>query len=260
MINDNCACNGVNETSEIFSCYCSDGSVLAGRCQWFPNNCYQLRGHGINKSGIYIIQTPRQLPIEVYCDMDTDNGGWTVFQRRLNEDFDFKRDWAGYESGFGKLNADFWLGNEKLYHMTESKLYMLRIDMETNDKRKLVTTYDNFKIGQASENYRLKSLGTYSGTEELPYAMTCHENMSFSTYDRDNDRAATRNCADVTSSGWWFNGGPGDTSCYGNKCKEVNLNGQYHSQYIGSAIVWTDNIRISFSEMKIRPYQDQNLT
>lgn len=88
-----------------------------------------------------------------------------VFQRRLNEDFDFKRDWAGYESGFGKLNADFWLGNEKLHHMTESKLYMLRIDMETNDGRKLVATYNKFKIGQASDNYRLKSLGTYSGTE-----------------------------------------------------------------------------------------------
>ena len=51
--------------------------------------------------------------------METDGGGWTVVQRRMDGSVDFSRDWFGYENGFGNLNFEFWLGLSKIYRLTK---------------------------------------------------------------------------------------------------------------------------------------------
>ena len=48
-------------------------------CVDYENDCldYKLSGH--NKSGVYTVKpVGMRTGFEVYCDMETDNGGWLV--------------------------------------------------------------------------------------------------------------------------------------------------------------------------------------
>ena len=54
----------------------------------------------------------------VYCDMRTNGGGWTVFQIRQDGSLDLYRGRNDYKSGFGQLKAEFWLGNDKINRLT----------------------------------------------------------------------------------------------------------------------------------------------
>ncbi|XP_042734806.1 ficolin-2-like [Lagopus leucura] len=64
----------------------------------------------------------------VFCDMDTDGGGWIVFQRRLDGSVNFLRDWNSYKQGFGNQLTEFWLGNDNLHFLTSlgDSLYSMR--------------------------------------------------------------------------------------------------------------------------------------
>ncbi|XP_077972599.1 uncharacterized protein LOC120339625 [Styela clava] len=61
---------------------------------------------------------------EVYCDLTTDGGKWTVFQRRLDGTESFDRGWEEYAGGFGRKTGEFWLGNNR-YKCTFSGCYCI---------------------------------------------------------------------------------------------------------------------------------------
>ncbi len=60
---------------------------------------------------------------DVQCIFEN-NTGWTVIQRRLNGTVDFYRGWDDYKNGFGDLNTEFWLGNEKIHQLTNQGQYV----------------------------------------------------------------------------------------------------------------------------------------
>ena len=62
---------------------------------------------------------PDNLPaFDVFCDQTAEDGGWTVFQKRLDGSVDFYRYWNDYKSGFGDLTSEFWMGLDKIHRLT----------------------------------------------------------------------------------------------------------------------------------------------
>ncbi|XP_076359488.1 uncharacterized protein LOC143251963 [Tachypleus tridentatus] len=191
------------------------------------------------KSGVYLIH-PKTIEsaVPAYCDMVTDGGYWTVIQRRENGSEDFYRPWEDYKHGFGEILGEHWLGNEVIHHLTSTDNYTLRVDMWDTFGQYKFAEYDLVYVGSESDNYRL-TIGGYLGNASN--AMKDHNEMPFSTKDRDNDASSTH-CARHYSSGWWYN-----------HCQYVNINGRYDT-----GLTWFDTghhewMQLRKVEMKLRP-------
>ncbi|XP_061459981.1 ficolin-1-like isoform X2 [Rhineura floridana] len=87
-------------------------------CKQGARNCKELLAKGVLLSGWYTIYPQDCVPLTVLCDMDTDGGGWIVFQRRVDGSVDFYRDWDSYKRGFGSQLTEFWLGNDNINLLT----------------------------------------------------------------------------------------------------------------------------------------------
>jgi len=126
-------------------------------------SCFHLFQNGFNSTGEYTINPDGGKPIQVLCDMTTDGGGWTVFQRPLDGSVDFYLDWAAYKNGFGDLNGEFWLRNDNLHRLTAADDVKLRVDLEDFDGDIRYAEYTIFKVADEQDKYRLM-IGGFSGT------------------------------------------------------------------------------------------------
>ncbi|XP_075793027.1 tenascin-N isoform X3 [Pelodiscus sinensis] len=211
----------------------------------YPADCSQTQQNGNAASGMYTIYLNGDAgrPLQVFCDMATDGGGWIVFQRRNTGQLDFYKRWRNYVEGFGDPLEEFWLGLDKLHNLTSSTpvRYEIRVDLRTsNDSAYAV--YDSFQVASSRDKYKL-SVGNYRGT--AGDALTYHNGWKFTTWDRDND-VALSNCARSHHGAWWYK-----------NCHLANLNGKYgenkHSEGVNWA-PWKGHLfSIPYTEMKIRP-------
>ena len=128
-----------------------------------PVNCAQLFQDGFTSSDVYTINPDGGKPIQVFCDMTTDGGGWTVFQRRLDGSVDFYLGWKSYKNGFGDLKGEFWIGNDNLHRLTAADDVMLRVDLEDFDGNIRYAEYTTFRVADEGDKYRLL-IGGYNGT------------------------------------------------------------------------------------------------
>ncbi|XP_076333988.1 techylectin-5B-like [Tachypleus tridentatus] len=185
-----------------------------------PEDCASIYKQKLNRtSGVYRIQ-PRFLnqSISVYCDMETSGGGWTLIQRRgdFGKPFEnFYRSWVEYKNGFGNLTQEFWLGNDVIFSLTNQDNIVLRVDLEDFEGSRRYAEYDDFLVRSERELYKM-SYKTYKG--DAGNSLDHHNNMMFSTKDKDNDKNSG-NCVENYKGGWWYN------SCYFS-----NLNGMYYTE------------------------------
>ncbi|XP_061459865.1 fibrinogen C domain-containing protein 1 [Rhineura floridana] len=227
---------------------CSNGS--------WPRDCFDIYASGQQEDGVYsIFPTHDPEGFQVYCDMATDGGGWTVFQRREDGSVNFFRGWEAYRDGFGKLTGEHWLGLKQIHALTTQASYELRIDLKDFDNGTAFAHYGTFSVGLFSvdpeEDGYPVTVADYSGTAGDSFLK--HNGMKFTTKDLDNDHSEN-NCASFYHGAWWYR-----------NCHTSNLNGQYlkghHSSY-ADGIEWSSwtgwQYSLKFTEMKIRPVRDEN--
>ncbi|XP_069103069.1 fibrinogen-like protein A [Argopecten irradians] len=164
-------------------------------------------------SGIYTVTLTPGRSDDVYCDMDTDGGPWTVIQNRQDGTVDFYRNWTEYQTGFGDLDGEFWAGLNIIHLLTQNGS-ILRINLMSWKNDTQYAEYQDFRVGDESSKYRL-SVSGFSGNATYD-GMGYDDGDQFTTYDNDNDVWGGGNCAVDRHGAWWYR-----------FCSHSNLNGPY---------------------------------
>ena len=171
-------------------------------------SCLELLNNGYTKSGKYEIKPYLNVTKTVYCDQDTEGGGWTLFLRNAHGLVTFDKNWVEYKNGFGNVEHDFWLGNEFLYNVTKlynshmSKTVELYVIIGDEDERSYYAMYCNFAILSEKSNYTLHVSRHYKGT--MGDALEYHNNRKFSAKDKDNDDDPGSCIEMYDGNGWWY--------------------------------------------------------
>ena len=213
-------------------------------------DCLDAQRKGQNESGVYTIQPndlepfevrlyvetitfiitekskwTSSLALQVYCDMENDGGGWTVFQRRVDGSVDFYRNWQNYTHGFGSLEGEHWLGLSKLYRLANASVpNELQVDMGDFEGNTAYAKYSSFAIDGSLHDYQLHVSG-YTGT--AGNSLSYHNGRKFTTKDNDNDGYSLNNCAIIDTGAWWYY-----------SCSLSNPNGVYGNYTEGNGIIW----------------------
>ncbi|CAN7975858.1 unnamed protein product [Ixodes persulcatus] len=128
-------------------------------------SCAQLRRKGYNISGDYVVNPHNS--IWVWCDMDTDGGGWTVIQRRFkNEEGEdkFEKSQEDYEKGFYGGVSSYWIGklyqslwNDNLHALTShpNNKQVLKIELTKRNNETIMANYGRFEVGSKKDGYML---------------------------------------------------------------------------------------------------------
>ncbi|XP_042217870.1 techylectin-5A-like [Homarus americanus] len=208
-----------------------------------PVDCADYLMSGANTSGVYEIYPftcACSSPVQVWCDMETDGGGWTVFlsRQRQSPQENFNRSWVDYKNGFGNVSGEHWLGNEILHKLTASRDYSLRLDMDYQSGALHYLTYASFSVANEASRYRVTRTGSSSGTVSSHCFYS--GSSSFTTYDRDYD-SYSGNCASVKGGGWWYY-----------NCRYNNPTSPYN-QGLNYTCYYNSVVRVSKLQLKIRP-------
>eukprot|EP00105_Crassostrea_gigas_P041452 XP_019925600.1 PREDICTED: ryncolin-4-like [Crassostrea gigas] len=223
-------------TASVLVICCIIPGVL-GCVSTLPKDCQDVLRLGGSESGVYTIYPEGTGGFQAYCDMITDGGGWTVFQRRMNGKVDFYRSWKEYKYGFGNVSEEHWIGNQRIHQINSQGWYELRIDLSDYENNSRYAQYQVFSVGDQDSAYRL-TVGDYKGNagDSLSY----HSGTSFSTKDRERFH-----CNRDFKGGWWYN-----------LCHYVNLNGLYKQTSLANGVNWLHwrghRYSLKTTEMKIR--------
>ncbi|XP_068585439.1 microfibril-associated glycoprotein 4-like [Cebidichthys violaceus] len=168
-----------------------------------PLDCSDIHNNDNSRpSGMYTIYPIGSTSaVQVFCDMDSQEGRWMVFQRRMDGSVNFYRPWDHYKVGFGSAAGEYWLGLETLFHLSLRKKYELLVDMEDFSGNRVSARYSSFSIDPESYGYTLHVSGFTDGGagDSLSY----HSGQKFSTFDKDQDEDVV-NCARRYLGAFWY--------------------------------------------------------
>jgi hypothetical protein len=197
--------------------------------------CLELFTLGVKQDGLYWIDPNggnTADSFQVYCDMQTDGGGWTLLAKTLNnlglsgaeQDAIRKGTWTAYSSnGYGDpapASKIYWLPLQRWHDLTAAyPANVFRIKTGGPESRVANLTIANAANGHAW-NWA-STIGGYDGIADT-------RGKKFTTHDSDND-SWPKNCAKDNvgfNGGWWY------TDCY--QLSMLHADGKTYS--------WRDNV------------------
>ena len=194
-----------------------------------PRDCYDLKCFRVSKAkdGPHTIYPDKSTltSLQVYCDQDTDSGGWIIYQRRVDGSLNFTRSWQDYKDGFG-TNGDgtteLWLGNENVYQMVQSYGYLkgeLRIEADAFDGTHCWLVASDFRMYPEGRRYKMDWGRVTESHSGIALNWNFHEVLTFKTHDNVDGQAQ---CLREYKGGWWYG--------HVNDCVQIFLNGVYVKQ------------------------------
>ncbi|RCN51441.1 hypothetical protein ANCCAN_02392 [Ancylostoma caninum] len=229
-----------NCTNTIGSYHCDCAQFFTQpHCQNYQprRHCADLRRYwDIADDGVYTINPPYTFAgsgsfgeAVVYCDMNTDGGGWTLMSSDRSSGM-ANRTYQNYIEGFGTPSEQqVWLGLDLIkgmtnYENTSLRLNLYRCPHNGLTERHTYCTYKNFLVRGAVDDYAVVIPEVCQGTEEDFYDGWARWNLdatgpSFIAFD--NDYSDTNCSATFRNTGWWY-----DTRY---RCGAANLNGIRYS-------------------------------
>ena len=116
----------------------------------------------------------------------------------------FNKNWNDYKNGFGSVeDKAYWIGLDRIHDLTKSGAYGLKMILKKNGSTKVVR-WSSFVVGNEAGDYRLSVSGFNAGSSGLSDRLAYHNNMRFSTKDRDNDPHPGHCASYYGNVGWWY--------------------------------------------------------
>ena len=160
-------------------------------------------------------------------------------QMKVDSSASFNRNWNHFKKGFNDSSGNFWLGNEKIYQMTQSGSCTLRIIFTVSSPNQVqFADYKGFKIGSEANGYQILSASISSNNVSFD-SLSFRINSKFSTFDQNNGGT---NCASTNQAGFWY-------ATVLNYCGCMNLNGVSNGFCWSSATSYPCTIPLKNSQM-----------